>query len=109
MKLYKEAVQVWTEKLDMINSYKKEREAMGDIEFTEEEVEKLRIKNIETAWLNHDIGRCYLNLGDFDKALEYGMTSHQIAQTINNLNWILASRALCGQTYSNIKKFHYDI
>jgi len=106
MKLYKEAVQVWTEKLELIKNYKKEREEMNE-EVSEEEEEKLRIKDIETAWLNHDIGRCYLNLGDFNKALECGIASHEIALSINNLNWILASRALCGQAYSNIKPLQF--
>lgn len=99
MKLYKEAIQVWTEKLEMINSYKQERLNIDVL--TDEENEKLKIKEIEMAWLNHDIGRCYLNLEDYEKALDYGTISHEIAQSIKNLNWILASRALCGQTHSN--------
>jgi len=98
MKLYKEAIQVWSEKLEMINNYKKERSNVESL--SEEEKDKLKIKEIEMAWLNHDIGRCYLNLEDYDKALEYGKTSLEIAQSINNLNWLLASRVLCGQTYS---------
>jgi len=104
MKLYNEAIQVWNEKLEMINSYKQERLMLNEStnsELSEEENEKLKIKEIEMAWLNHDIGRCYLNMEDYEKALEYGKTSHQIAQSINNANWILASRALCGQVYSN--------
>jgi len=98
MKLYNEAIQVWIEKLDMINSYKQEKDKIEELD--DEEKEKLKIKEIEMAWLNHDIGRCYLNLEDYDKALEYGKTSLEIAQSINNLNWLLASRVLCGQTYS---------
>ncbi|OUM62120.1 hypothetical protein PIROE2DRAFT_44600, partial [Piromyces sp. E2] len=85
MKLYNEAIQV--------------------CELSEEENEKLKIKEIEMAWLNHDIGRCYLNMENYEKALEYGKNSHQIAQSINNSNWILASRALCGQSYTRLNNY----
>ena len=81
---YKEALQAWEKKLPM----------------TETDMEK--------AWLYHEIGRCHLELGNYDKAIENGKKSLDCAERLSDenssekLNWTINAIVLIGQSKSKL-------
>lgn len=52
---------------------------------------------LETTWLCHEIGRCYLELRLYTKAREYGQRSLEAAQQAGELSWQLHGRVLIAQ------------
>ena len=54
---------------------------------------------LETTWLNHEIGRCHLELGEFEAAREYGEKSMKCAQEANDQVWQLNASVLVAQSY----------
>lgn len=70
---FKEAIEVWEEKLPLASS------------------------DIEKAWLYHEIGRCYLELGNNEKAKDYGKMSFEAAVRINDEIWQLNATVLIAQ------------
>lgn len=75
---FEKAIEVWEEKVPMSSS------------------------PLETTWLCHEIGRCYLELDDCDKAKSYGERSLAAAQEADDLVWQLNSSVLIAQ--SHVKK-----
>ncbi len=71
---FKEAISVWEDKLPLASN------------------------DIEKAWLFHEIGRCYLELGNNDKACEYGNKSLNAAKEINDEIWQLNATVLIAQS-----------
>ncbi len=55
--------------------------------------------SIEKSWLFHDIGRCYLELYHFEKALDYGQRSSSIADDLQDQRWGMNARLLIAQVY----------
>lgn len=61
--------------------------------------------SIEKSWLFHDLGRCYLEIRQFEKALDYGQRSSSIADDLKDQRWGMNSRLLIAQVYCNFKFF----
>lgn len=58
--------------------------------------------DIEKAWLFHEIGRCYLELGHNEKACDYGNKSLDAAKAINDEIWQLNATVLIAQSEAKI-------
>lgn len=61
--------------------------------------EKLHLSrsSLESTWLYHEIGRCYLELGDCEKAVHNGITSLEEATKANDEVWQLNASVLIAQ------------
>ena len=81
-KKYKEAINAFNEKLNFCQEFPTEK-----------------------AWLFHDIGRCYLEIRDYEKAIDFGQRSSSIADDIKDQRWGMNSRLLIAQAYCNNLKF----
>ena len=68
------AVEHWTEKLPLVKSA------------------------LEATWLHHEIGRCHLELGDFQEARDCGQKSLQAAQEAGDDVWQLNASVLIAQS-----------
>ena len=66
--------------------------------FRWEEKGPLCQSDLESTWLFHEIGRCYLELEEYAKAKEYGDKSLASAQSSDDPIWRLNSTVLVGQT-----------
>lgn len=71
---FQEAINVWEQKLPLATN------------------------DIEKAWLFHEIGRCYLELGHNEKACDYGNKSLDAAKAINDEIWQLNAIVLIAQS-----------
>ncbi len=52
---------------------------------------------LESTWLYHEIGRCHLELGNYEKAKEYGEKSLASAQEADDPVWQLNATVLIAQ------------
>ena len=52
---------------------------------------------LESTWLYHEIGRCHLELGHFEKAKEYGEDSLKAANEAEDEVWQLNASVLIAQ------------
>jgi tetratricopeptide (TPR) repeat protein len=71
---YKEAISVWEKKLPLAEN------------------------DMEKAWLYHEIGRCHLEIGDYEVARDYGNKSLECAKRINDEIWQLNATVLIAQS-----------
>uniref|UniRef100_A0A8C3R5V7 Outer dynein arm-docking complex subunit 4 n=1 Tax=Cyanoderma ruficeps TaxID=181631 RepID=A0A8C3R5V7_9PASS len=62
-----------------------------------EEKIPLAQSNLEKAWLFHEIGRCYLELGKAEVAQDYGQKSLQSADEEGDVEWQLHATVLVAQ------------
>ncbi|XP_070570632.1 outer dynein arm-docking complex subunit 4-like isoform X4 [Ptychodera flava] len=53
---------------------------------------------LESTWLYHEIGRCYLELGNYEEAHSYGEKSMAAAQEANDDVWQLNASVLIAQS-----------
>lgn len=53
--------------------------------------------SLEKAWLFHEIGRCYLELGKAEVAQDYGLKSLQSADEEGDVEWQLHATVLVAQ------------
>lgn len=62
-------------------------------------IEKLPLSKtpLETTWLHHEIGRCYLELKNFQDALECGQKSLASARQAKEQVWELNATVLIAQ------------
>ncbi|PVD37390.1 hypothetical protein C0Q70_04389 [Pomacea canaliculata] len=60
---------------------------------------------LETTWLCHEIGRCYLELRLYTKAREYGQRSLEAAQQAGELSWQLHGRVLIAQAEVKLEEY----
>ena len=51
----------------------------------------------ENAWLQHELGRCHLELGNLSEAVEMGMKSRTSAEEAGDQMWQLNASMLIGQ------------
>jgi tetratricopeptide (TPR) repeat protein len=75
---YKDAIQVWNKKLPLAES------------------------DTEKAWLFHEIGRCHLEIGDYEVARDYGRKSFECAERISDEIWQLNATVLMAQAEAKI-------
>jgi tetratricopeptide (TPR) repeat protein len=61
---------------------------------------------LEKTWLFHEIGRCYLELGNASKALEFGEQSMEAATDACDHTWQLNASVLLAQ--ANVKLRQYE-
>lgn len=54
---------------------------------------------MEKAYLFHEIGRCYLELGQFEISIHYASIAFEEAKLANDGNWKTNSLILLGQSY----------
>ena len=52
---------------------------------------------LESTWLYHEIGRCYLELNKYSDARDYGEKSLQAAKESDDDGWQLHARVLVAQ------------
>lgn len=60
---------------------------------------------LESTWLYHEIGRCYLELGQFIDAKDYGEKSCAAAKEADDLGWQLHSVVLLAQAEGYFTSF----
>ena len=53
---------------------------------------------LESTWLYHEIGRCYLELNKFSQAKDYGEQSYTAAVEAEDNMWQLQASVLIAQT-----------
>ncbi|KAJ8307020.1 hypothetical protein KUTeg_015104 [Tegillarca granosa] len=71
---YEKAIDVWEKKLPMSKS------------------------PLESTWLYHEIGRCYLELSKYETAKDYGEKSQNAAEEAEDLMWQLQATVLVAQS-----------
>lgn len=54
-------------------------------------------KPIPVAWIRHEIGRCYLETGKYERAMEMGFRCVDAATKGNSKKWMLNGRLLIGE------------
>ena len=54
--------------------------------------------SLESTWLYHEIGRCYLEVGEHQKAMDYGEKSLAAAQEAEDEVWQLNACVLVAQS-----------
>ncbi|KOX75304.1 Tetratricopeptide repeat protein 25 [Melipona quadrifasciata] len=62
-------------------------------------------KPIPMAWIRHEIGRCYLETGRYEKAAEMGFDCVDAATKANSSKWTLNGRLLLGQSLAKLGRF----
>lgn len=53
---------------------------------------------MEKAWLYHEIGRCHLEIGDYEVAKDYGRKSLECSEAISDEVWQLNATVLIAQS-----------
>jgi tetratricopeptide (TPR) repeat protein len=66
----------------------------------EEKLTFITDPSLEKTWLFHDLGRCFLELKNVEKALDNGQKSVAIADDLKDTRWGLNARLLIAQAYS---------
>ncbi|XP_053386102.1 outer dynein arm-docking complex subunit 4-like isoform X4 [Mercenaria mercenaria] len=79
---YEKAIEVWQEKIPSSKS------------------------PLESTWLYHEIGRCYLEIGKYSEARDYGEKSLMAAREADDGGWQLHASVLCAQ--SEVKLCDYQ-
>ncbi|NXK70248.1 TTC25 protein, partial [Sylvietta virens] len=72
---------------------------------TWEEKIPLAQSSLEKAWLFHEIGRCYLELGKAEVAQDYGQKSLQSADEEGDVEWQLHATVLVAQAQVKLKNY----
>eukprot|EP00117_Sycon_ciliatum_P003725 scpid27820/ scgid8391/ Tetratricopeptide repeat protein 25 len=75
---HKEAVAIWQKKVNMITSY------------------------TEKAWVMHEMGRSYIELGHYDEAAEYARMAQLAAEEGGDDVWVLNARVMEAQCHSKL-------
>ncbi|XP_066192677.1 outer dynein arm-docking complex subunit 4 [Sylvia atricapilla] len=70
-----------------------------------EEKIPLAQSSLEKAWLFHEIGRCYLELGKAEEAQDYGQKSLQSADEEGDVEWQLHATVLVAQAQVKLKDY----
>ena len=63
---------------------------------------------LEKTWLYHEIGRCYLEMGEYETAEEYGEKSLAAAQEAKDEVWQLNATVLIAQSQGNMTCYVYS-
>lgn len=53
---------------------------------------------LESTWLYHEIGRCHLEMGDFEEARDFGEKSLSAAEEVGDGVWQLNALVLIAQS-----------
>ncbi|KAJ8328399.1 hypothetical protein O5D80_003756 [Batrachochytrium dendrobatidis] len=61
--------------------------------------------SIERAWLLHDLGRCYLEIKNYAKAVSFGESCLASANSMNDSRWKLNAGVLVAQAQVQLKDF----
>ena len=62
---------------------------------------------LESTWLYHEIGRCYLEIGKFDQAKDYGERSKTSAMDAEDDVWQLNASVLIAQAHGRWQHIHF--
>ncbi|NXY21236.1 TTC25 protein, partial [Atrichornis clamosus] len=82
---FQQAINTWEEKIPMAKS------------------------SLEKAWLFHEIGRCYLELGEAEAAQDYGQKSLQSADEEGDVDWQLHATVLVAQAQVKLEDYRSAI
>lgn len=82
---------------DMSRILVKSRKYKEAVSAFEEKIPYSSELSIERAWLYHDLGRCYLELKNDDRALDLGLRSASIADDLKDRRWGMNARLLIAQ------------
>ncbi|NXE95691.1 TTC25 protein, partial [Menura novaehollandiae] len=82
---FRQAINTWEEKIPMAKS------------------------SLEKAWLFHEIGRCYLELGEAEAAQDYGQKSLQSADEEGDVDWQLHATVLVAQAQVKLEDYRSAI
>lgn len=55
------------------------------------------VSNEESVWVYHEMGKCYLELKEFDLAREVGEKAISLASEVKDMTWYLNSSVLVAQ------------
>ena len=56
----------------------------------------------EAVWVHHEMGRCYLELGQFDKARENGEKAMNLASEVKDMPWYLNASIVVAQAEGTV-------
>ncbi|KAF3426393.1 hypothetical protein E2986_07160 [Frieseomelitta varia] len=62
-------------------------------------------KPIPMAWIRHEIGRCYLETGKYERAVKMGTDCVDAATKANSSKWTLNGKLLLGQSLAKLGRF----
>lgn len=60
-----------------------------------------KLMAIEKTWLYHEIGRCHLELEEYEQSYDYGRMSLSAAEEIKEEDWRMNASLLCAQSLVN--------
>ena len=60
---------------------------------------------LESTWLYHEIGRCYLELDNYTEALSFGEKSVSAAEEAKDGMWLLNATVLVAQAQVKLKDY----
>jgi hypothetical protein len=63
--------------------------------------------SLESTWLYHEIGRCYLEIGKYDTAKSFGEKSMVAAEEAEDQMWQLQASVLVAQSEGKIPYYIY--
>ena len=64
---------------------------------------------LESTWLHHEMGRCYLELEDYERAIEYGEKSMAFAREAEDDKWQMNANILVAQGAFKCKRYNLSI
>lgn len=59
----------------------------------------------ESTWLFHEIGRCYLELKEYEEAKDYGEKSLRAAESAQDDHWQMNASVLMAQAQGNDRTY----
>lgn len=59
---------------------------------------------LESTWLYHEIGRCYLEIGKYSDARDYGEKSLMAAREADDCGWQLHASVLVAQSEGKFER-----
>ncbi|KAI8924809.1 hypothetical protein BC831DRAFT_463705 [Entophlyctis helioformis] len=90
---------------EMGRIYVKTRRYKDAIAAFDEKLSYAPENSIERAWLYHDLGRCFLEIKQFERAAEFGEHSILLADALKDRRWGLNARVLVAQALSQLDAF----
>ena len=77
----------------------KSRKYKEAISVFQEKLRHTKELSLEKVWIQHDLGRCFLELKNMDKALEFGQKSATLALHLQDSRWIMNAHLLVAQSF----------
>ncbi|KAI8916067.1 hypothetical protein EDD86DRAFT_186113 [Gorgonomyces haynaldii] len=101
----KSSVQIIASLDEMGRLYVKSRRYKDAIKAFEERLVYTGPKSLHRAWILHDLGRCYMEVKQYERALKNGLESSQLAEQLRDNQWILNTKVLTAQAQTQLKQY----